>query len=110
MKYRFFLTDPEEVKQQFISNYNKSLILLATKQEEFETCILKINLFDWNKKIIILDSFLLLDILTEDNICKLKEIEDKLEYIVFCGSSIDLEKIILKLNGKLNKKLKNKFN
>jgi hypothetical protein len=96
MKYRYFQSSFEEIKKQFIKNYSKDLILHAKEQKEFEKCIriMKLNPFDKIVKALVLDYFLLYDILTEEeNISNLKEIEENVDYIVLCGPEKELKNI-----------------
>jgi hypothetical protein len=97
MKYRFFYSDFEEIKEQFKKNYD---ILHAKDQKEFQKCvnILKLNPFEKKFGALILDYFILYDILIgQENIDKLKKIEKNIEYIVVCGPENEMNAIIQKL-------------
>ena len=91
MKYRYFASDIEKVKEQFYNNYGKENILCAVEQDEFEEVlnIYKHDFLENRYKAVLLDTFLFFDILTENNIYCLKSLEPYFDYIVFCGKNID---------------------
>ena len=91
MKYRYFASNIEEVKYQFYNNYGKENVLYAVEQYEFEEIldICKHDFCNNHYKVVLFDTFLFFDILTENNIYCLKNLEKYFDYIVFCGKNID---------------------
>ena len=90
MKYRYFYSPIDEVKEYFYKNYDD--VLYAETQEEYEEIFEKCKTHDFLENtysVLILDSFLFFDILTQDNIDYLKYLKGHFKYIVFCGDKVD---------------------
>jgi hypothetical protein len=83
----------DEVLSQFVKHYGKENVLWAETQEEFE----EICDVDDEYQVVCLDTFLFFDLLTPDNIYKIKNLEKYFTYIVFVG------KDIMELNRRIRK-------
>ena len=91
MKYRLFITNFEDVKQQFNKNYN-SVISISNK-EEFQDCLEKIRIDTLYDALLINHSLLN----NEEILYKIKEIENNFRYIVLCGPEKEIKKLYRKL-------------
>lgn len=100
MQYRYFAAPIIEVKRQFIQNYGECQVLAAETQDQF----LNIIMNPVSNTVVIFDSFLFFDLLTENNIYHLPKLEKYFKYIVFSGDN--LEELCKRINSL--KKNKNK--
>jgi hypothetical protein len=85
MQYRYFATSIDITKEQFIKNYGEHQVIVAETQDEF----MQIVMYPVLKTVIILDSFLFFDLLTENNIYHLSKLENYFKYIVFSGNNLE---------------------
>ena len=97
MQFRYFASNFEEVVQHFKKLYGKENIMYAKEQDEFEECVFN-RMATKRYKLIILDTFLFFDILTENNIYYIPNLQKSFTYIIFVGERIcELNSIIKKL-------------
>lgn len=87
--YRFFLTPINEVGDQFVRNYGKNKVFIAETQKQFEECLDKCYRQIQEYSVLVFDTFLFFDILTENNIYELKKLKQYVKYIVFCGNNTE---------------------
>jgi len=105
MQYRYFAAPVDEVQEQFVKNYGETQVKLAKTQDEF----MNIVMHPIPRKVVILDTFLFFDLLTENNIYHLTKLEKYFQYIVFTGDNLEeLHKRINSLEKSKYKRNKNK--